>query len=268
MDQTKATELFKKMGKLRPNETEEMNTPQSKPSWRIDEQANPWTEVTQRAERNRSNTGRNTSGSGRGGRGDSGGRGGRGSKESQLDPDYVPDPHEGNFAPPMEWTETQCEIYERYAENIMNGIEDDLISDITPRDGDAILLHLLLEKVDASGKCKKSKGERVRTLRVLHRSMLLNAINTDSAFEEILTMIEQSKYTKITISSPPASLMDLYSAEGRRAVYTMGGEKKKKKTAYIQHMLAPYLMRMYLNTPRLAEVYEGLDNSRRMKFSH
>ena len=60
--------------------------------------------------------------------------------ESQLDPDYVPDPHEGNFAPPMEWTETKYEIYERYAENVMNGIEDDLISDITPRDGDAILL--------------------------------------------------------------------------------------------------------------------------------
>ena len=72
----------------------------------------------------------------------------------QLSPGYVPDPHEGKYPPPMVWSEDQCEIYERYAENILSGIED-LISDITSRDRDAILLHLLLEKVHASGRCTK-----------------------------------------------------------------------------------------------------------------
>ena len=89
--------------------------------------------------------------------------------------------------------------------------------------------------------------------------MLLNAINIDNAFDEIMTMIENGKYTKVHMVTPPAQLMDLYSSEGKRAVYRMGGDKNTKKRAYIQHMLAPYLMRMYLNTPCLADVYEGLE---------
>lgn len=41
MDQNKSTELFKKMGKIRPNEMEETKTIQSKPAWLVDESRNP-----------------------------------------------------------------------------------------------------------------------------------------------------------------------------------------------------------------------------------
>eukprot|EP00956_Cyclotella_meneghiniana_P015395 scaffold23541_cov58-Cyclotella_meneghiniana.AAC.1 len=61
---------------------------------------------------------------------------------------------------------------------------------------------------------------------------------------------------KIGRETPPLQITELYSAQGKRAIYTQGPKKKK---AYIDHILDPYLTRTYLNTKKLANIISDLN---------
>eukprot|EP00956_Cyclotella_meneghiniana_P010262 scaffold14167_cov51-Cyclotella_meneghiniana.AAC.1 len=185
------------------------------------------------------------------------GRGrGTGNMQAQAQSDYVPDPHNGAYPPVTKWTNEQLEIYYYIASTLANGVEEDIIADLTEREGDEILIHLLLEKIQYRQGSNKKKRDIVKVLRLHHRSMLLSAINEEHAYNEMVNLLKIDS-RKIGRETPPLQITELYSAQGKRAIYTHGPKKKK---AYIDHILEPYLTRTYLNTQKLADIISDLNN--------
>ena len=208
------------------------------------------------------NTGRG--GDPSGGRGGRGGRGGGGRGMGAMDPtfnspDYVRDPHERTPMPETEWTTEMRDIYEEIISRLDEKIEEDIIENLTPKQGDIVLIQLLFMKVVAHRNRAGDKDDAMinKNLRVLHRSLLLDALNRNSAFNEVLKIIKNGKYDRIVIGSTPASLSDLYTQAGRQSVYEQVDEEEKKERI-ITNMLTPHLIRNYTNTNKLFEVIKGL----------
>eukprot|EP00956_Cyclotella_meneghiniana_P013731 scaffold20026_cov46-Cyclotella_meneghiniana.AAC.1 len=148
------------------------------------------------------NTGRG--GDPSGGRGGRGGRGGGGKGMGAMDPtfnspDFVKDPHERTPMPETEWTIEMRDIYEEIILRLDEKIEEDIIEDLTPKQGDIVLIQLLFMKVAAHRNRAGGKEDAMinKNLRVLHRSLLLDALNRSSAFNEVLKMIKNGKYDRI-----------------------------------------------------------------------
>ena len=136
-------------------------------------------------------------------------------------PDYVRDPHERTQMPETEWTTEMRDIYEEIISRLDEKIEEDIIENLTPKQGDIVLIQLLFMKVVAHRNRAGDKDDAMinKNLRVLHRSLLLDALNRNSAFNEVLKIIKNWKYDRIVIGSTPASLSDLYTQAGRQSVY-------------------------------------------------
>eukprot|EP00956_Cyclotella_meneghiniana_P027495 scaffold61686_cov47-Cyclotella_meneghiniana.AAC.2 len=182
MDSEDAREFFKKKGKPKQRENEKKSGTQNK---------NPWS----------ANIGNDNSGRGRGR--------GAGNLQAQAQSDYVPDPHNGAYPPQTKWTNEQIEIYYYIASTLANGVEEDIIADLTEREGDEILIHLLLEKVQFRQGSNKKKKDIVRILRLHHRSMLLQAINEEHAYDEIVNLLKIDS-RKIGIETPPVQIPEWY----------------------------------------------------------
>ena len=197
---------------------------------------------------------------GRGGRGRGGGVRGMGAMDPTFNsPDYVRDPHERTPMPETEWTTEMRDIYEEIISRLDEKIEEDIIENLTPKQGDIVLIQLLFMKVVAHRNRAGDKDDAMinKNLRVLHRSLLLDALNRNSAFNEVLKIIKNGKYDRIVIGSTPASLLYLYTQAGRQSVYEQADEEEKKERI-ITNMLTPYLTRNYTNTNKLFEVIQGL----------
>ena len=138
-----------------------------------------------------------------------------------------------------------------------------MIEGLTPRQGDIILIQLLFMKVTAHRHRSGGKDDLTinKNLRVFHRSLLLDALNRNNAFNEVLKIIKNGKYDRVVIGTNPASLLDLYTQAGRQSVYEQASDEDEKKDRIITNMLTPYLMRNYTNTKKLFEVIEGLYNN-------
>eukprot|EP00956_Cyclotella_meneghiniana_P019237 scaffold32809_cov47-Cyclotella_meneghiniana.AAC.2 len=243
MDQENARDFFKKRGKPKQNESDKKPSTQNK---------NPWSMVLVKPTEYTENFFKQSEGNDNLGRGQ--GRG-AGNMQAQTQTDFVPDPHNGAYPPPTKWTKEQIEIYNHIASNLTNGVEEDIIADLTEREGDEILILLLYEKVQFRQGSHKKKRDIVKVLRLHHRSMLLSAINEEHAYNEIVTLLKIDS-RKIGIETPPVQIPELYSAEGKKAIYAHGPNKKQ---AYIDHILDPYLTRTYLNTTKLASIIRDLN---------
>ena len=243
MDQENARDFFKRRGKPSQNENDKKPSAQSK---------NPWSTVLVQPTENTENSFKQKESNDNLGRG----RGrGAGNIQAQSQADFVPDPHNGAYPPPTKWTKEQIEIYNHIASTLTNGVEEDIIADLTDREGDEILIHLLYEKLQYRQGSNKRKRDIIKVLRLHHRSMLLSAINEEHAYKEIVNLVRIDA-RRIGRETPPIQIPELYSAEGKRALYAQG---QKKKKAYIGHILDPYLTRSYLNTPKLASIINDLD---------
>eukprot|EP00956_Cyclotella_meneghiniana_P010819 scaffold15122_cov41-Cyclotella_meneghiniana.AAC.3 len=242
MDQDNVRDFFKRRGKPNQNENDNKPSAQSK---------NPWSMVLVQPTEYTENFFNQNEGNDNLGRG----RGrGAGNSQAQSHPDFVPDPHNGAYPPQTKWTKEQIEIYNHIASNLTNGVEEDIIADLTDREGDEILIHLLYEKIQFRQGSNKKKRDVIKILRLHHRSMLLSAINEEHAYKEIVHILKIDT-RKIGRETPPIQITELYSAEGKKALYAQGPKKKK---AYIEHILDPYLTRSYLNTPKLASIIDDL----------
>ena len=140
------------------------------------------------------NTGRGDPSGGRGGRG---GRGGGGRGMGAMDPtfnspDYVRDPHERTPMPETEWTLEMRDIYEEIILKLDEKIEEDMIESLTPKQRDIILIQLLFMKVTAHRNRAGGKDDAMinKNLRVLHCSLLLDALNRNNTFNEVLKIIK------------------------------------------------------------------------------
>eukprot|EP00956_Cyclotella_meneghiniana_P001861 scaffold2041_cov37-Cyclotella_meneghiniana.AAC.2 len=222
MDQDNVRDLFKKKGKPKQSEIEKKPNTQTR---------NPWSMVIVQPEEYmanmfKQNDSNEDSGKGRG-RGKSTERGVRGNPQVQNQSDFVPDRHNGAYPPPTKWTKEQIEIYNHIANTLTNGVEEDIIEDLTEREGDEILIHLLMEKVQYRQSTNKKKKDIVRVLRLNHRSLLLNAINEEHAYNEIVNLLKVDN-RKIGIETPLSTIPELYSVEGKRAMYAKNGPQRKK----------------------------------------
>eukprot|EP00956_Cyclotella_meneghiniana_P010674 scaffold14929_cov23-Cyclotella_meneghiniana.AAC.1 len=178
-------------------------------------------------------------------------------------PDYVRDPHERTPMPETEWTLEMRDIYEEIILKLDEKIEEDMIESLTPKQGDIILIQLLFMKVTAHRNRAGGKDDTMinKNLRVFHCSLLLDALNRNNTFNEVLKIIKNGKYDRVVIGTSPASVLDLYTQAGRQSVYEQASDEDEKKERIITNMLTPYLMRNYTNTNKLFEVIEGLHNN-------
>ena len=144
MDSEDAREFFKKKGKPKQRENEKISGTQNK---------NPWSTVIARPKKHTENTFKQNIGNDNSGRG----RGrGTGNLQAQAQSDYVPDPHNGAYpSPQTKWTNEQIEIYYYIASTLANGVEEDIIADLTEREGDEILIHLLVGKSAIQARIKQ-----------------------------------------------------------------------------------------------------------------
>ena len=135
MDQENTRDFFKRRGKPNQNENDKKPSAQSKNPWAtVLVQPTEHTEDFFKQNESNDNLGR--------------GRGrGAGNNQAQSQADFVPDPHNGAYPPPTKWTKEQIEIYNHIASTPTNGVEEDIIADLTDREGDEILIHLFTEGV-------------------------------------------------------------------------------------------------------------------------
>eukprot|EP00956_Cyclotella_meneghiniana_P017470 scaffold28499_cov35-Cyclotella_meneghiniana.AAC.1 len=178
-------------------------------------------------------------------------------------PEFVKDPHERIPMPETEWTPEMREIYEEIISNLGEKVEEDIIENLSPRQGDIVLIQILFLKVTAHRHKTGGKDDLTinKNLRALHRSLLLDALNRNAAFNEVLNIIKNGRYDRVVIGTNPASLVDLYTQAGRQSVYEQATDEFEKKDRIITNMLSPYLTRNYTNTRKLIDVIEGLYNN-------